>query len=185
MVLVEGTSDRSALEALARRRNVDLAAEGVAILPMGGATNLGGFLHRYGPGGGRLRVAGLYDRAEEPHLRRALHDSGILTDAGDLEEAGFFACDADLEDELIRALGTEAMVRFIKTQGELAGFRILQQQPAHRERSLQRQLHRFIGARSGRKNRYAAALVEQLDLDCIPAPLARLLDHVVGRSSRG
>ena len=39
VVLVEGVSDQAALEALARRRGRDLAAEGIEIVSMGGATN--------------------------------------------------------------------------------------------------------------------------------------------------
>ena len=46
MVLVEGTSDRLAVEALAGRRGRDLAAEGVAVVPMGGFGNLPRFLER-------------------------------------------------------------------------------------------------------------------------------------------
>ena len=37
VVLVEGTSDRRAVETLARRRGRDLQAEGVAVVPMGGS----------------------------------------------------------------------------------------------------------------------------------------------------
>jgi hypothetical protein len=50
VVLVEGLSDRLALEILARRRGRDLAADGVAVIAMYGATNLGRYLERYGPG---------------------------------------------------------------------------------------------------------------------------------------
>lgn len=59
-----------ALETLAVRRGRDLDAEGVRILPMGGATNIGHFLARYGPGGRNVRLAGLCDAAEEPAFRR-------------------------------------------------------------------------------------------------------------------
>jgi predicted ATP-dependent endonuclease of OLD family len=37
VVLVEGASDRRAVETLARRRGRDLQAEGVAVVPMGGS----------------------------------------------------------------------------------------------------------------------------------------------------
>ena len=46
VVLVEGTSDRRAVEALARRRGRDLEAEGVAVVPMGGYGNLPRLLER-------------------------------------------------------------------------------------------------------------------------------------------
>ena len=51
VILVEGESDRAALTVLAARRDRDLTAEGIAILPMGGATSIGRYLSRYGPGG--------------------------------------------------------------------------------------------------------------------------------------
>jgi hypothetical protein len=48
VVLVEGASDQAALETLARRRGRDLGVEGVAIVPMGGATTIGHFLDLLG-----------------------------------------------------------------------------------------------------------------------------------------
>lgn len=51
VVLVEGFSDRCALEALAARGGRDLRHEGVSIVPMGGATNIGHFLEAFGPRG--------------------------------------------------------------------------------------------------------------------------------------
>ena len=61
VILVEGVSDQLALEALARRRGRNLEAEGISIVPMGGATNIRRFLDVYGPHGFGLRLAGLYD----------------------------------------------------------------------------------------------------------------------------
>ena len=48
-MLVEGISDQRALEALAERRGRDLAAERVAIVPIGGAQAIGNALGRFGP----------------------------------------------------------------------------------------------------------------------------------------
>lgn len=48
VVLVEGLSDQAAIEALAVRRGRDLAAEGVAVVPMGGAHAIGPSLRRLG-----------------------------------------------------------------------------------------------------------------------------------------
>src|SRR2546427_10884643 len=67
VVLAEGTSDRLALEVLARRRGRDLAANGVAVIAMHGATNIGHYLERYGPGGLNVKLAGLCDAAEEDY----------------------------------------------------------------------------------------------------------------------
>ena len=46
IVLTEGESDRTALEALAIRRGLDLAAAGILVQPMGGIGNLARFLER-------------------------------------------------------------------------------------------------------------------------------------------
>jgi hypothetical protein len=77
VVLVEGLSDRAAVEALAARRGRDLRAEGVFTVPMGGATNLGHFLDLLGPRGRAVRLAGLCDAAEAPGFRRSLQQAGL------------------------------------------------------------------------------------------------------------
>ena len=166
VMLVEGTSDRSAVETLARRRGRDLQAEGVAVVPMSGYGNLPRLLERYRG----IRLAGLYDLGEERHFLRALR----CADRGELERAGFFACTRDLEDELTRAVGPEGMERVLAEQGELRAFRTYQKQPAHRARPLQEQLHGFMW---NRKQRYAVLLVEALDLECVPRPLDRVLEQ--------
>jgi hypothetical protein len=102
-ILVEGWSDQAALEALARRRGWRLHAEGIVIVPIGGVTNLGKFVQALGPSGLGLRLAGLYDAGEARYVQRTLGRLGpgaALMPAG-TEAIGFFACEADLEDELI------------------------------------------------------------------------------------
>ncbi len=177
VVLVEGLSDRVALETLAGRRGRDLADETVHVVPMGGATNIGSFLDVFGPAGYDVRLAGLYDAAEEGTIQRGLVRAGLgdnLT-RSEMERLGFFMCDVDLEDELIRALGTTAVEEVIKGQGELGSWRTFQNQPAHRGRATASQLRRFMGTRSGRKARYASLLVDALDLERVPRPLDRVL----------
>jgi hypothetical protein len=94
VVLVEGLSDRLAFEVLARRRGRDLAADGVAVIAMHGATNLGRYLERYGPGGLNLKLAGLCDAAEQDYFRRALRRAGIGAGGprAAMEALGFFVC---------------------------------------------------------------------------------------------
>jgi hypothetical protein len=166
VVLVEGASDRLALETLARRRGRDLEADGVAVVPMGGYGNLPRLLGHYRD----VRLAGLYDVGEELHFLRVLG----CDDRGALERAGFYACTRDLEDELTRAVGPDEMERVLVEQGELRAFRTYQKQPAHRARPLEEQLHGFLW---NRKQRYAVLLVEALDLDRVPRPLDRVLTH--------
>jgi hypothetical protein len=167
VMLVEGASDRRAVETLARRRGRDLQAEGVAIVPMGGYGNLPRLLRQYRD----LRIAGLYDVGEERHFLRALR----CDDRQQLERVGFYACTRDLEDELTRAVGPDGVERVLAEQGELRAFRTYQKQPAHRARPLAEQLHGFMW---NRKQKYAALLVEALDQERVPRPLDRLLAHI-------
>ena len=180
VVIVEGISDKVALEALAARRGRDLDAERVSIVPIGGAQAIGGFLDRLGPRGDDVRLAGLCDAGEEGDFRRALEGASLganLTRA-DMEVMGFYVCVEDLEDELIRALGADAVEEVIDARGDLAPFRTLQKQPAWRARPREEQLRRFMSSGGRRKIRYARFLVDALDLSRVPRPLDGVLAHV-------
>ena len=180
VVLVEGASDRRALEVLAGRRGRDLDAEGIRVVAMGGAQAIARFLDEFGPAGRDVGLAGLCDAGEERDFRRALERAGLgsgLTRAA-MERVGFYVCEADLEDELIRALGAPAVEGVIDAQGDLQAFRTFQKQPAWRERPVEEQLRRFIGTHSGRKVELAASLVGALDLARVPRPLDGVLAHV-------
>jgi hypothetical protein len=180
VVLVEGLSDQRALEALAARLGRNLEAEGIAVVPMGGAQAIGRFLDQFGPQGLDVRLAGLCDAAEEGVFRRALERAGFgfgLTRA-DMERLGFYVCDADLEDELIRALGAPGVEAVIDARGELGSFRTFQKQPAWRGRASEEQLRRFLGSHSGRKIHSPAPLIDALDLAAVPRPLHDVLAHV-------
>jgi Overcoming lysogenization defect protein-like, TOPRIM domain len=183
VVLVEGTSDRLALEALAERRGRNLAAERISIVPIGGAQAIGRFLERFGPHGSDVELAGLCDAGEEVDFRRGLERAGFganLTRA-DMERLGFFVCVEDLEDELVRSVGAAAVENLIAAEGELGSFRTFQKQPAKRELSREEQLWRFMW---NRKIRYAPLLVHALDLDRVPAPLDGVLATLTSRAGR-
>ena len=167
VVLVEGMSDQAAMDALAARCGRDLRGEGIFVVPMGGATNIGHFVDLFGPGGFGVRLAGLCDQGEERDFRRGLDRVGP-----------YFVCVADLEDELIRALGTGRVEELIQAEGESGPFRTFTRQPAHRETPRDQQLRRFMGTRSGRKIRYGHVLAAALDLTRIPGPLVGLLSAV-------
>jgi hypothetical protein len=177
VVLVEGTSDQVALETLAERRGRDLAAEQVSIVPIGGAQAIGSFLERFGPQGLDVRLAGLCDAGEERDFRRGLERAGLGTDLtrSEMEALGFYVCYVDLEDELIRALGADAVEQIADAQGDLGAFRTLQKQPAWRGRPREEQLRRWLGSGARRKIRYARFLVEALDLSEMPRPLDLVL----------
>jgi hypothetical protein len=183
IVLVEGTSDRLALEALAERRGRDLEAEHISIVPIGGAQAIGRFLERFGSCEANIKVAGLCDVGEEVDFRRGLERAGLGSDlnrAG-MERLGFFVCVEDLEHELVRALDVSAVEQIIAAQGELGSFRTFQKQPAKRELSHEDQLWRFMW---NRKIRYAPLLVRALDLDRVPRPLDGVLAAVTSRAPR-
>jgi len=169
VVLVEGTSDEVAVETLAERRGVSLVHERVEIVPIGGAQAIGRFVAHFGPQG--VALTGLYDAAEAPEFRRALGE--------DLEQLGFFACEPDLEGELIRALGAEAVEAVAEANGELGSFRTLQKQPAWRDEPVEEQLRRFLGSGGSRKIRYARLLVEALEPDAAPRPLQLVLERAL------
>jgi len=180
VVLVEGISDRIALETLAARRARDLGGEGVAVVPIGGAQAVGRYLDLYGPRGLGLTLAGLCDVGEEREFRRGLERAGLgagLTSDG-MEALGFYVCKADLEDELIRALGTDLVERVVEANGDLRPFRTLQKQPEWRGRPMNEQLRRFMGSGGRRKIRYASLLVEALDLTRVPRPLDLVLQRI-------
>jgi hypothetical protein len=178
VVLVEGISDQVALNALARRLNWDAQTESIAIVAMGGATNVGHFLDLLAPLG--VQIAGLCDRGEENRFQRALERTGfgVNLTRSKMEALGFYVCDADLEDELIRAVGVDAVLKVVATQDELEAFRTFQRQHAWQHQRGDAQLRRWLGAKTLRKFRYATLLVEALDLDRIPKRMERLLAHV-------
>lgn len=180
VVLVEGESDRAALEALAARAGRDLAADGVAIVPMGGVTNIRTFASHYGPLGLDLPLAGLYDAPEEALVRRGLIAAGFPAahEPGALHDLGFHQCTSDLEDELIRALGTTTVEDVIAAEGETRSLQLLASMPAQRAWTRDAVLHRFLGSQAGRKARYAALLADALAPDDVPAPLTAVLTRV-------
>jgi hypothetical protein len=179
VILVEGVSDRRALEALAAWRGRALTEDGVRVVAMDGAGNIGRFLDRYGPRGSDVTLAGLYDAAEEAAVRRGLERAGFgsVGSRRALERLGFYACVEDLEDELIRALGADRVTAIVEERGELGPFRTLQKQREWRGRPTEQQLRRFLG-NSSRKIDYAPLLVDALDLSKAPRPLVAVLAHV-------
>ena len=76
------------------------------------------------------------------------------------------------------ALPISAVEGIVEARGDLRSFRTLQRQPAQRSRTLHEQLRRLMGARSGNKERYAAAMAAAVPLELAPRPLTAVLTHV-------
>ena len=180
VVLVEGISDQIAVETLAVRLGRDLGAEGVAVLPTGGAHAVRLPPEALRSDGSPHGSAGLKDAGEAHIVRRGLATAGLYEPGvrADLERLGFFTCVEDLEDELIRAAGPALVTELFDAHGDLRAFRTIQRQPAWRGRREAAQLRRFLAAGAQRKSRYARLLTEAIDLDEIPRPLTGLLAAV-------
>lgn len=168
VVLLEGRSDVAAVNALAERRGRDLAAEGVSVLSIDGAMSVARYASLLGAPGLGLRVTGLCDVAERPYYVRGFERAGAA-------QQDIFVCAADLEDELIRALGVTRVAELVREQGEFRPLRTFLRQPAQQGRAPQQQYRRFFGTKKGRKIHYGRVLVEALDPDRVPAPLDGLL----------
>lgn len=168
-VLLEGLSDLAAVEALAARRGRDLAAEGVCLVPMGGAMSVGRYAELLGPPGLDLRLAGLCDEAE-----KGFYERGLARSHAPLRDV--YVCAADLEDELLRALGTTSVERIVEAEGDFRAWRSFQRQPAQHGRPRDQQMRRFLGTKKGRKIRYGRLLVEALAPGRTPPPLDSLIE---------
>lgn len=180
IVLVEGVTDELALTLAARRSGRDLMAEGVSVVPINGAHAISRFLQRLAAEEPRAKLAGLYDEGEEDVIRAALERAGYgpNLDRSGLEKVGFFACIADLEDELIRAAGETNLSRLIELEGDVQPWRTFRNQHAWHGRPVDQQFRRFIRSVSERNGRYIRAIVETLDPSRLPRPLRLLLDYV-------
>jgi hypothetical protein len=180
IVLVEGLTDELALTLAARRLGRDLEAEGVSVVPMNGAHAISRILRRLAAEEPRANLAGLYDEGEEKVIRAALERAGYgpNLDRSGLERVGFFACSADLEDELVRAAGEAILLRLIELEGDAQSWHTFQKQHAWQGRQADQQFRRFIRSVSGRNSRYIRTIVETIDPSKLPRPVRLLLDHV-------
>jgi len=180
-VLVEGASDVAALRALRAARGVAPDDEPCVLVDMGGATNIRRELGRALARRPRPRVLGLCDEREAHYFVRALEahrahlGTAVAPTLETLLDLGFFVCRRDLEDELMRALGTDGTRAVIDGLGLGPAFEAFTRQLAWQGRPLLDQLRRFGTTTSGRKELLARALAAAVDVDSTPPPLAALL----------
>lgn len=179
-MIVEGTTDQLALTLAARRLGRDLEAEGITVMPIGGAHAINGFLTDLLRKNPEVKIAGLCDEGEEGVFRAALERAGYGSNLSrsDLERLGFFTCNVDLEDELIRAAGTSAFARLTEAAGDARAWYTFQRQPAWQGQDTHQQFRRFVRSVSERNGRYIRAIVEMLEPSRLPRPLRLLLAYV-------
>lgn len=176
-VLLEGVSDVAAVGSLAGVLGIDL--DDVRLVDLGGVTNIRRQLHDLLQADPRTDVLGMCDAAEVRFVEQALREIGRpAQDEDDLAAYGFFVCHADLEEELIRALGTDRVLTVVSDLGLDTKLATLRQQPAWADRPLAEQLHRFCGVASGRKELLAGALAAAMPPDDAPDPLRGLMDRI-------
>jgi hypothetical protein len=173
-------TDELAVRLAARRSGHDLKAGDVSVVPINGAHAIGRFLRQLAAEEPEARLAGLYDEGEEEVVRAALERAGYGSnlDRSRMEAVGFFACAADLEDELIRAISETDLSRLIELEGDAQPWHTFRSQHAWLGRPVDQQFHRFIRSVSERNSRYIRAIVEMIDPTRLPRPLRLLLDYV-------
>ena len=173
VVLLEGRSDVAAVGAVAATYGLSERDHHYRLVDMGGVTGIRGHLRALRAEPVPVRVLGMCDAGEVSVVVGALEGQGVAGDV-DLAEHGFSVCVADLEEELIRALGPDRVLGVLDRLGLSARFATLQNQPAWRSRPLPDQLHRFAGTTSGRKELLAGTLAAELAAEEVPAPLRSL-----------
>ena len=164
IVLVEGVSDQIAVEALAARLGRDLAADGIAVVPIGGAQAARKYVETLGAAG--VELVGLCDYNERSFFIEALPADAV------------FVCDPDLEGEFHETLTPAEIEAAMDAEGELGSFRTFQKQREWRDQPYADQLSRWFTTGYRRKSRYARRFVVDTPVDRLPSPLLSLLDRI-------
>lgn len=173
IMFVEGPADRLAILSLARKNNLSLDSRGVSVIALNGADILTWFLKLFGPTGFQLPVCGMCDLDHAPQWSKCLEDSGLGKNRSqaDMEKIGFFVCDRDLEDELVKALGDAKVIQAINENGDTKAWNVFCQQPTYKALAQPALIRAFLAKR---KVLYAPILVSELSTT-IPRPLKEVL----------
>lgn len=185
LVLLEGPSDVAAVTAFLGGRAGRLGHPAYEVVGLDGITNVWTHLRDASARRPAPQVLGLCDVGEARVVVRALQRVGRpVAEPEGLGAEGFFVCDRDLEDELIRALGPDRCLRVLHEQGLMSRFEAFSRQQAWAGRPLTDRLHRFCGIASGRKILLAGAMAMALGLEHAPPPLAALLERLEVATAR-
>jgi hypothetical protein len=131
------------------------------------------YLTLLGPNGLDLSLCGLCDLDAESEWRAKLQAVGLnATSRAALNSQGFYVCDIDLEDELIRAHGSTAVQSIIALEGEARKFSAFASQLPNRSLTLSEQLTEFVRKS---KTRWSPKLVSELSAASMPSPLRDVL----------
>lgn len=174
VVLLEGPSDVAALEQVLATQHPPVPETTYRLVDMGGVTNTGAHLQAARDAGDR--VVGLVDAGEAWVVVKSLQRLGTsINEVEELPAHGFFVCDRDLEDELIRALGVPGCLELLHELGMAHAFEAFSAQLHWAEAPVEDRLRRFCGVASGRKIRLAGAMAGALPAQDLPAPIAALI----------
>jgi len=179
VILVEGVSDKLALEAAAELSGVSLDGKGVSIVSVDGGNTLRMYLRLFGGEGFGLDLVGMCDEDKEGVWQRDLSDAGYgdVPDRAAMEHLHFYVACQDLEDELVRALGDQETEECIREQGDSTKLSKFSGQPKQAGKSRHDQLRAFLQVRD-RKARYAPLLVDRLTEAALPDVLRKVLSNV-------
>lgn len=111
VVLVEGASDRIIVEKVAELLDRDLDRLGVSLLEMDGSGDAKYIRALFGPQGFNIPTRILVDQDAAEKTAQAF---GLSQNRDELETAGVFVSNADLEDEYVEALGVERIWSLIE-----------------------------------------------------------------------
>lgn len=178
IMFVEGPSDRLAILSLAKKNNLSLDSLGVSVIALNGAGILAWFLKLFGPAGFQLPVCGICDLDHASQWSKVLENSGLGKNLSrsDMEKIGFFVCDRDMEDELVRALGDAVVLQAIDENGDIKDWNLFCQQSNNKVLAQPAQIRAFLAAK--RKVLYAPILVSKLSTT-VPRPLKEVLDFAI------
>jgi predicted ATP-dependent endonuclease of OLD family len=177
-MFVEGPSDRLAILSLAKKNNLSLDSLGVSVIALNGAGILTWFLKLFGPTGFQLPVCGICDLDHLSQWSKVLENLGLgkSLSRSEMEKIGFFVCDRDMEDELVKALGDAAVLQAIDENGDTQDWNVFCQQPNNKTLARAAQIRAFLAAK--RKVIYAPILVSKLSAT-VPRPLQQVLDFAI------
>ena len=115
VVVVEGISDRIILEHLADLTDRNLDRLGVSLIEAGGCGDMGPLDKLFGANGFRVSMSQLIDADAEEALAKKL---GV--EVADLAGRSVWVSRSDLEDEYVRALGSDAVWTALQSNGHFS-----------------------------------------------------------------
>ncbi len=174
-ILVEGPSDRLALQFAAEQLGVDLDARSVSLVELQGADVFETLRSLLGPSGLQVELRGMCDADRERRWTDVIYGPGVYNgDRNQLAQDGIFVADPDLEGALVDSLGETQVEGVITAEGEKPALDLYRQQPDKRNLPSRDQILGFLKSKD-RKVRFAPLLVQAVPTGQLPDVLKGVL----------